>query len=154
MKDLGRLDTTPLQQSVLNFAAALAGVAVVFDALYLITTPGRVLLAAAYSLPILAGAIGGILIAATEHDWTSETTSKACLATLAAALTNTAFVLTVGGMLQTGPSDWLRGVATLVLSAVTPVLVALTWSLITSLPQGASAEDIWKHQWLKEVDAT
>ncbi|GAA1160219.1 hypothetical protein GCM10009630_67950 [Kribbella jejuensis] len=153
MKDLVHLDTAAFRQSVLNYVAALAGVAVVFDALYLITTPGRVLLAAAYSLPILAGALGGILIAATESGWTGDLITKACLATLAAGVTNTAFVLTIGGMLQTGPSDWVRGAATVLLSAATPVLVALTWSLITSLPYATTAEHNWKRQWLKEVDA-
>ena len=147
------MDTAAFRLSVVNYAAALAGVAVVFDALYLITTPGRVLLAAAYSLPILAGALGGILIAATESGWSGDLVAKSCLATLAAGVTNTAFVLTIGVMLQTGPSDWLRGTATVLLSAATPVLAALTWSLITSLPQATTAEHSWKRQWLKEVDA-
>jgi hypothetical protein len=61
------------------------GVAAVFDALYLMTTPGRVGLAAAYTAPIIAAVLGGIAIASTDGNWTRGMLSGATPAMAAGA---------------------------------------------------------------------
>jgi hypothetical protein len=139
MEDLAR--RVPLRQLAENFAVAVLGIAAVFDTFYLLTTPGRVALAVAYSIPILAGALTGIVIAAWEFRWTRDEIAATCAAALMACLANTAGVLAVSGMLHTGPGDWLHGAVTVLLSGLTPVLGGVAWSFLQRLPSD-SPDDV------------
>ncbi|MEU8223964.1 hypothetical protein [Kribbella sp. NPDC048915] len=127
-------DNANLIDYVLQYCAvALLGIAAVFDALYLITTPGRIGLAAAYSAPIVAAVLGGIVIAAIDGGWPRRLLGLASAATVVAGVTNMVLVLALGGMLTVGPHDWGRGILTVLFSGAAPVLAAVCWWLLRQL---------------------
>ena len=116
------------------YCGVLAGVALVFDLLYLMIG-GGFLMAAFYSLPTAAGLVA-CLVAAADELRLDRTATKAAISLAAVAgLTNTLYLGAVGGVLAVGPSDWGRAVCTVLLSAAAVASAAVAGHLTLHLAE-------------------
>ncbi|MFC0623048.1 hypothetical protein [Kribbella deserti] len=117
---------------VVCFAGALAGTALVFDALYVLGGTGLGL-AALYTLPLLAGLIGCLIAGADDMDLSGPVLWWTVATTLAGGLTNISLVMMLGAMWRTGPGDWAAGGQAVLMSAVSVPVIALNLAVIREL---------------------
>jgi len=117
---------------VICFAAALALTALVFDVFYLVASPG-VVLAAVYTVPVLAGLIAGLVAAADDVELERHVLIRTIAATVAVGITNVMVVAMVSAMRRTGPSDWAAGGRAVLFAGCTVLSVAITIVAIRNL---------------------
>lgn len=117
---------------VVCFAGALAGTALVFDALYVLGGTGLAL-AALYTVPLLAGLIGCLIAAAEDLQLSGPVLRWTVVTTLAGGLTNICLVVMFGAMWRTGPDDWAAGGQAVLMSAVSLPVIALNLAVVREL---------------------
>ncbi|WP_328996247.1 hypothetical protein OG394_16500 [Kribbella sp. NBC_01245] len=117
---------------VVCFAGALAGTALVFDALYVLGGTGLGL-AALYTVPLLAGLIGCLIAAADDLELSGPVLRWTVATTLAGGLTNICLVVMFGAMWRTGPEDWAVGGQAVLMSAVSLPVIALNLAVVREL---------------------
>lgn len=129
------------------FGAALAGTALVFDIFYLVASPG-LLLAAVYSVPVLAGLIAGLVAAADDTGLGSRVLTWTIAAVVALGITNIVVVAMISAMRRTDPSNWGAGGQSVLLAACTTPVIAVTIvvgrNLIGAL--GIEVRTKWPHR--------
>lgn len=123
------------------YAGVLAGAALVFDLLYLLFG-GGLALAALYTVPVTAGLVACLVAAADELHL--NRTAAGCAIRLAAmaGLTNALLLGAVGGILRTGPDNWLPAIGTVLLSAATVLSTAGTVLLLQRLARLAQSAPV------------
>jgi hypothetical protein len=117
---------------VICFAAALAGTALVFDAFYLVASPGLTL-ALVYTVPVLAGLIAGLVAASDDVGLERKVLGWTVAATISVAFTNVVLVAMIAAMRRTGPSNWSAGFRSVLFAGCTVLAVAITIVVIGNL---------------------
>ncbi|TDO46363.1 hypothetical protein EV643_111216 [Kribbella sp. VKM Ac-2527] len=129
------------------FGAALAGTALVFDIFYLVASPG-LLLAAVYSVPVLAGLIAGLVAAADDTGLGGRVLTWTIAAVVALGITNIVVVAMISAMRRTDPSNWGAGGQSVLLAACTIPVVAVTIVVVRNLigALGIELRTKWPHR--------
>jgi hypothetical protein len=129
------------------FGAALAGTALVFDIFYLVASPG-LLLAAVYSVPVLAGLIAGLVAAADDTGLGQRVLTWTIAAVVALGITNIVVVAMISAMRRTDPSNWGAGGQSVLLAACTIPVVAVTIVVVRNLigALGIELRTKWPHR--------
>jgi hypothetical protein len=107
------------------YAGVLAGVAVVFDLLYLMVG-GGVLMAALYTLPITAGLVACLVAAADELDLDRPAVRATAALAAAAGLTNALYLAAINTIRATTPTTWTTGALAVLLSGAAVLAAAVT----------------------------
>ncbi|WP_238334886.1 hypothetical protein [Kribbella amoyensis] len=114
------------------FAAALAGLAVVFDVFYLVASPGPAL-AAVYAVPVLAGVVAGLVAAAEDLELDRRVLVRTIVAAVALGITNLVVVAMISAIRRTDPSNWAAGGQAVLLAALLVLSLGFTSVVLSNL---------------------